>query len=116
MRITVRVVAAVLALGWAAPVLALGVIEVPAPGRIATGIGLISGWHCDGGVIQVRIDDGELITTASGTPREDTSSVCGRTDTGFGVLWNFNLLDPTQSHRVVAYADGHVRWQKSGGQ
>lgn len=90
----------------AGPALALGVIETPAAGTTETGIGVISGWHCEGDLIQVQIDDGELMTAGSKTPRGDTFSTCGRTDTGYSLLYNFNLLDGSQDHRIVAYADG----------
>ena len=41
----------------------------------------------------------------SGTDRLDTADRCGDTDTGFGLLFNWNLLGDGQ-HTVRAYADG----------
>lgn len=91
--------------------LAIGVIETPDGSAVENGIGVISGWHCEGDLIQVRIDDGELTTAASRTPRNDTLPICSRSDTGFATLLNFNRLKPSlfpgrPEHEVVAYADG----------
>lgn len=86
---------------------ALGTIETPAGQRsVETGIGLISGWHCTGTLIEIEIDGVEFMIAASGTPRLDTLETCGRADTGFGVLMNFSRLDPTVEHELVAFADG----------
>jgi len=82
-----------------------GMLETPVWNGPHTGISLISGWHCTARKVEIRIDDGELRAAASGTSREDTRAVCGRADTGFGLLFNFSLLEPGQ-HRVTAYADG----------
>lgn len=82
-----------------------GVVETPTRVHPETGVGLISGWHCTARTIQIRIDDGLPQTTGAGTSREDTRSVCGRADTGFGLLFNFNRLDPG-AHSLTAYADG----------
>lgn len=84
---------------------ALGVVETPAAGRVESGIGLVSGWHCSGSRIEIRIDSGPAQRAASGTSRDDTLSACGRADTGYGLLLNFNLLD-AGAHTLVAYADG----------
>lgn len=100
--------------------LALGVIETPDGSDTENGIGVISGWHCEGDLIQVRIDGGELITAAARTPRDDTLPVCSRSDTGFATLVNFSRLEPYvfyspgggvvfpggPEHEIVAYADG----------
>lgn len=91
--------------GAAAQALPAGVLETPTWNGPHTGINLISGWHCTGRKIEIQIDDGELQTAGSRTGREDTRPVCGRADTGFGLLLNFNLL-PRGQHRVTAYADG----------
>ena len=42
---------------------------------------------------------------AYGTERTDTIAVCGDTDNGFGLLFNWNLLGDGE-HEVVAYVDG----------
>ena len=82
-----------------------GVVETPTRVAPQTGIGLISGWHCSAREIRIRIDDGPPQRAGSGTSREDTRAVCGRADTGFGLLFNFNLLAPG-AHSLTAYADG----------
>jgi hypothetical protein len=96
--------------GWTASVAAQGVLEIPAPNSTQTGIGTVSGWHCNANRIEIVIDGGAPLLAGSHTDRGDTLSVCGRIDTGFSLLWNWNLL-PTDCfgcryHRVVALADG----------
>jgi hypothetical protein len=85
---------------------AVGVIETPKELARQSGIGLFSGWYCGADLVEIRIDGGEPMRAASGTPRSDTRPVCGRTDTGWSLLYNFGLLDPTVQHDAVAYADG----------
>ena len=46
-----------------------------------------------------------LGNAGTGTPRADTSGVCGRSDTGFSYLYNYALLEGGR-HRIDAYADG----------
>lgn len=84
---------------------AQGNLENPAPDGSESGIGLISGWHCGASRIEVGFDGGPLTKAAYGTSRGDTASVCGDTDNGFGLLYNYNLLGPG-THTARAYADG----------
>ena len=42
---------------------------------------------------------------AYGTERLDTAGVCGDTDNGFSLLFNWNLLRDRE-HEVVAFVDG----------
>lgn len=86
--------------------LAIGVIETPAARSTNSGIGILSGWHCSGSVIEVAIDGGAHMMAGARTPRGDTQPACGRTDTGWSLLYNFNLLDSAKAHRAVAYAEG----------
>ena len=72
---------------------------------IESGKGMVSGWHCDAQSVQVSFDSGAPWETAYGTPRPDTLDVCGDTDNGFGLLYNFNTLGPGV-HTIVARADG----------
>lgn len=98
------------------PVLACaqGVLEIPAPNSYQSGIGLISGWHCSAARIEISIDLGPPILVSSHTPREDTAAGCGRSDTGFAMTFNWNILRATgccdigevNYHRVIAFADG----------
>ena len=81
-----------------------GVLENPQSGSFHSGAGIISGWRCAAERIDVEID-GVLFQTAYGTSREDTRSLCGDADNGFGVLVNWNLFGAGQ-HDVRAIADG----------
>ncbi|HEX4882769.1 MAG TPA: hypothetical protein VFX05_01445 [Casimicrobiaceae bacterium] len=84
---------------------AQGALENPQPGAVESGVGVISGWHCTSRNIEVRVDGASAGPAGAGTARADTQSVCGRADTGFSLLFNFNLLGPG-AHRVEALADG----------
>ena len=86
-------------------------LENPQPGSYQSGIGLLSGWSCQGPNISIVID-GLTYLPAYGTPRTDTAAVCGsgNTDTGFGYLFNFNLLGSG-----VHYAQLFVNGAPSGG-
>lgn len=90
---------------------AQGVLETPAPNSTHSGIGVISGWHCDAKVIEVFVDGNTArLVAGSRTDRADTAAVCGRSDTGFSVLFNWNILNihcfGCANHIVEAYADG----------
>ena len=81
------------------------VLENPAPGSFQSGLGLISGWVCDAQTITIHFDDGPPQEAAYGTSRGDTQGACGDTDNGFGLPFNWNLLDDGL-HTVTASADG----------
>ena len=90
---------------------AQGVLEIPRAASHESGIGLISGWHCMAQRIEVSIDGGPRIAAGTRTPRADTSSICGRSDTGFSATFNWSLLPAPNpggpnARRIVAYADG----------
>jgi hypothetical protein len=74
----------------------------------ASGIGIISGWHCTSKRIGIVID-GQKFYAASGTRRDDTLAVCGRSDTGFSLLFNWNTLPGNcsgcRTHLVSVFAD-----------
>ena len=80
------------------------VLENPAQNSFRSGVSAISGWACDAEEIVVEIN-GEMRTAAYGTIREDTAEVCGDTDNGFSLLWNWNNLG-TGVHTVRALIDG----------
>lgn len=82
-----------------------GLLGNPADGGYESGIGLVSGFHCDAETIEVQFDDGMLMEAAYGTSRLDTEGICGDSDNGFGFLWNYNILGDGQ-HTVRVYADG----------
>lgn len=71
-------------------------LEIPSPGTNVSGIGLVSGWSCLGGKLEVEFSDAEGIiltqTVLQGTERLDTESVCEDIDNGFSSLFNWGLL------------------------
>ena len=71
-----------------------------------SGIGVISGWVCEADAVALTIGD---LAPAGGRLRHgerlDTLDVCGDTATGFGLLFNWNLLGDGE-HEVIATVDG----------
>ena len=55
--------------------------------------------------VRVLIDGRDYLLAGSGTERLDTQAVCGDTDNGFGLLFNWNRLGDGE-HTVVALAGG----------
>jgi hypothetical protein len=84
---------------------ALGFLENPVDGATASGIAVISGWHCTAARIDIRIDADPPLHAGFGTTRPDTAQACGKDATGFGLTFNWARLTPG-SHTVVALADG----------
>jgi hypothetical protein len=80
------------------------VLENPQAGAFASGVGLVSGWVCTATQIDIEIDGG-VFQAAYGTPREDTRSMCGDADNGFGLLINWNIFG-NGVHTLRALADG----------
>ena len=78
-------------------------LENPAPGSFQSGIGVVSGWVCTAQRIDIEFD-GQRVQAAYGTVREDTRTVCGDANNGFGLLVNWNLLSEGM-HTVRALAD-----------
>lgn len=83
---------ALLGCAWSTTSWAQSYVENPRPGSIQSGISVISGWKCTGGLITVQVDDWPPELASYGTSRPDTQGVCGDTDNGFGDLFNFNRL------------------------
>ena len=81
----------------------VGYLENPGPNSFQSGIGVISGWVCEGAEVVIELN-GEPQPAAYGTERLDTESMCGDTDNGFGLLFNWNLLGDGE-HDVVAVVD-----------
>ena len=81
------------------------ILENPSPGTFQSGVGVISGWACDAQTIEISFDGEPRLQAGTGTLRGDTQGVCGDTDNGFGLLYNWNLLGDGP-HTVTAYADG----------
>lgn len=82
-----------------------GFLDNPAPASIQSGIGVISGWVCEADEVTIQIDDGPPLQAAYGTTRVDTALVCGDTENGFGLTFNWNLLGPGP-HTLRARVDG----------
>ena len=82
----------------------VGYLENPGAASFQSGIGVISGWVCDADEVEITLN-GEPQEAAYGTERLDTEAVCGDSDNGFGLLFNWNLLGDGE-HEVVALVDG----------
>ncbi len=79
-------------------------LENPSSFSYQSGIGLISGWSCQGPV-SISVD-GTSVAAPYGGPRADTSSVCsGNSNTGFGLLVNYNNFGPGV-HTAQLYVNG----------
>jgi hypothetical protein len=92
----------------AAPVQAaanVGVVGTPVAGSTVSGVGVISGYHCTSHNIRVYIDGADIGRAGAGTTLLGTQEVCGHTDTGYSLLYNFNNLS-NGPHTVTVYADG----------
>ena len=87
----------------------VGYLEVPGGHSFQSGIGVISGWVCEVEQVEIVIEqaDGTVLRqgAAYGTERLDTLDVCGDTDNGFGLLFNWNRLGDGV-HAVRALVDG----------
>ena len=93
----------------------VGYLENPGADSFQSGIGLISGWVCEAEQVEIEIEtargDTERHEAAYGTARRDTARrkdgtpLCGDTDNGFGLLFNWNRLGAGE-HTVVALVDG----------
>ena len=83
----------------------VGQLENPGPNALQSGIGVLSGWVCEGEAVELEIGHVGRQRAAYGTERLDTLAVCGDTDNGFGLLFNWNLVGDGE-HEVVAFVDG----------
>ena len=79
-------------------------LENPSLGSAQSGIAAISGWACDAQTITIELN-GVPYRAGYPTTRPDTQGVCGDTDNGFSLLWNWNNLGPG-THTVRALLDG----------
>ena len=82
-----------------------GALENPGPHSFQSGVGVLSGWVCDAETVEIEIAELPAQVAGYGTERLDTAGVCGDTDNGFGLLFNWNRLEDGE-HTVVAYVDG----------
>lgn len=83
----------------------VGALGTPAAGSVVSGVGVISGYHCTSKDIEVFIDGISIGKAGAGTRLLGTQDVCGRTDTGFSLLYAFNNLS-NGSHVFSVFADG----------
>jgi hypothetical protein len=83
----------------------IGLLGTPNNGGAISGVGVISGFHCTSKNIEVFIDGISLGQAGAGTTLLGTQSACGKTDTGFSLLYNFGNLSPG-IHIIEAHADG----------
>ena len=84
--------------------LVVGYLENPGPESFQSGVGVLSGWVCAADAVTIELN-GAAQAAAYGTERLDTAAICGDTDNGFGLLFNWNLLGDGE-HEVVAFVDG----------
>ena len=82
-----------------------GFLENLGHNSFQSGVRVLSGWVCDADTVELAIGAAGRQEAAYGTERLDTLRVCGDTDNGFGLLFNWNLLGEGE-HAVVAYVDG----------
>ena len=81
------------------------VLENPSLGSAQSGLGVISGWACEAEEIVIELN-GRPLRAAYGTQREAAvGRICGHSDAGFSLLWNWNNLGPG-THTVRALIDG----------
>jgi hypothetical protein len=86
-------------------------LENPASGSYQSGIGLISGWSCQGPTT-VTVD-GVSIAAPYGGPRADTAGNCGgSSNNGFGLLVNYNNFG-AGTHTAQLYVNGVARGSPS---
>ena len=83
----------------------VGYLENPSPHSFQSGIGVVSGWVCEADTVELEIGHTGRQVAGYGTERLDTLDVCGDTDNGFGLLFNWNLLGDGE-HEVIATVDG----------
>ena len=83
------------------------VLENPAQGSYQSGIRILSGWVCEAEEVVLELDGVYQLTAGYRTERSDTESVCGDTDNGFGLLFNWSRLSDGP-HTVRLLVDGEV--------
>ncbi|MBN9425973.1 MAG: hypothetical protein J0H09_05650 [Burkholderiales bacterium] len=95
--------------GLCLPMLAAaqGNLENPVAGSTESGIGVVSGWHCTAKEITVFVDGASLGKSGVGSARNGTAGICGHANTGFSLLYNYNLPEPG-AHGIAVYADGQL--------
>ncbi len=86
-----------------------GVLENPGPHSFQSGVSALWGWVCDAAMVEIEIEtaQGEVAPylAAYGMERLDTQEICGDTNNGFVLLFNWNRLGAGE-HMVTALVDG----------
>ena len=86
-----------------------GVLENPGPDSFQSGVSALWGWVCDAAMVEIEIEtaQGEVqpYMAAYGMERLDTQDICGDTNNGFVLLFNWNRLG-AGDHMVTALVDG----------
>ena len=88
----------------------IGYWETPSPDSFQSGLSVLSGWVCeaDSVVFEIAADPLSPFQAAAGTLRPDTAPHCeGQTETGFGLLYNWNRVGDGE-HTVRLVVDGAV--------
>ena len=84
--------------------LVAGWLDNPQPASHQSGIGVLSGWLCTADSVVFEVNDTLELEAAYGTDRPDTADQCDETDTGFGLLFNWNRLGAGE-HSVTLVVD-----------
>ena len=84
---------------------AQALLETPQPGSFQSGIGLIRGWVCSAGRVDIEVVGRGTLQAVYGESRGDTQSTCGDGNNGFSLQVNWNELGEG-IHTVRALADG----------
>jgi Tol biopolymer transport system component len=80
-------------------------LENPAGGSTHSGIGVVSGWACQAGKVELVVDGTIRLQADYGSRRGDTQLNCNDTNNGFALLVNWNLL-PQGAHTLAVVIDG----------
>ena len=83
-----------------------GWLDNPQPASHQSGISVLSGWLCTADSVVFEVNDTFELEAAYGTDRPDTAEQCDDTDTGFGLLFNWNRLGDGE-HNVTLVVDGN---------
>ena len=83
-------------------------VDNPGPDSPQSGVSVLSGWVCDADTVAIEFEtpgaEVQTLEAATGTSRLDTAAMCGprTTDTGYGLLFNWNRLgDGEHTVRVL---------------
>ena len=100
------------------PEAAIGFLENPRDGSFHSGVSVISGWVCEAETVEIMIwspDGGPVVVEPAAYPtsrtdteyKPDGTPLCGDTDNGFGLLFNWNGLGDGE-YVVDVLVDGEL--------